>query len=49
MCFSATASFAASGALGLVGAASLAKTKSKKEVPFAAVPLIFAVQQFYNV
>jgi hypothetical protein len=46
MCFSATASFTASAVLGLVGTATIIKTKNKKAWPLAAVSLIFALQQF---
>jgi hypothetical protein len=46
MCFSPTASFIASGVLGTTGVATLKKTKSKSEIPFASIPLLFAVQQF---
>lgn len=46
MCFSATASFTASAALGLVGTAALVKTKNKKAWPLMAIPLLFAIQQF---
>jgi len=45
MCFSATASFVAGGALSTVGAITLKKTKSKREIPFAAIPLLFGIQQ----
>lgn len=45
MCFSATASFIAGGALAAVGSASLAQAKTKKEIPFASIPLWFALQQ----
>lgn len=45
MCFSAAGSFALSGALGGVGAASLALNRSARLRLFAAIPLIFAVQQ----
>lgn len=45
MCFSATASFIAGGALSATGAVTLSKAKSKKEIPFAAIPLLFGVQQ----
>jgi hypothetical protein len=44
MCFSATASFAASGGLVFAGAASL-HVAEKPQRALAAVPLIFAVQQ----
>lgn len=46
MCFSATASFTASAALAAIGTATVAKAKTKKELPLAAMPLIFALQQF---
>lgn len=45
MCFSATASFAAGGSLSAVGVATLRKTRAPAEVPFAAVPLFFGIQQ----
>lgn len=44
MCFSASASFAASGGLAIIGGASLAIAPKKQRV-LALVPLIFAVQQ----
>lgn len=45
MCFSANASFAASGVLALVGAASLRETKTARGRMYAAIPFIFAIQQ----
>jgi uncharacterized protein DUF6629 len=45
MCFSATASFIAGGALSTVGVATVKKAKKKSELPFAAIPLLFAIQQ----
>jgi len=45
MCFSATGSFAISGILTAVGAASVARNGSKAHRMFAAIPLIFAAQQ----
>lgn len=45
MCFSATASFSLSAAAGVVGVAALKQTTSKNEVPLAAIPLIFGIQQ----
>jgi len=45
MCFSATGSFAISGILTAVGAASLARNSSKPHRMVAAIPLIFAAQQ----
>jgi hypothetical protein len=46
MCFSPTASFIASGVLGATGIATLKKTEAKSEIPFASIPLLFAIQQF---
>lgn len=46
MCFSATASFVASGAIGTVSVVTLKKKKLKSEIPFASIPLLFAIQQF---
>lgn len=46
MCFSATASFGISAALGVAGVISLKKVSSKHQIPFASIPFIFAVQQF---
>ena len=45
MCFSAPASFVAGGALTGVGIATLKKAKSKQELPFASIPLLFGLQQ----
>ena len=45
MCFSATASFIAGTTLSAVGVATLRKTRSMKEVAFAAIPLLFGLQQ----
>ena len=45
MCFCASASFAASAGLAVVGAASI-KLSKRGERLFAIVPLLFAVQQF---
>jgi len=46
MCFSASASFSAGIILSGIGVASLKKVKQPSEIPFASIPLIFAVQQF---
>ena len=46
MCFSAGASFGASVILGTIGVVTVKKTTDRTQVPFAAIPLIFAVQQF---
>lgn len=45
MCFSAGASFGASAVLGAIGAVSITKAKTRDQIPFAAIPLLFAVQQ----
>jgi len=45
MCFSPTASFAAAAALGAVGAATVKRAASAADKPFAAIPLLFAIQQ----
>ena len=45
MCFSATASFIAGTTLTVVGVAALKRTEAKTELPFAAIPLLFGIQQ----
>lgn len=45
MCFSATASFVAGAALSATGAVTIKKTRNKRDIPFAAIPLLFGVQQ----
>lgn len=45
MCFSASASFAAGTTLSVIGVATLKNVKSKSELPFALMPLLFGVQQ----
>ncbi|MBI3677008.1 MAG: hypothetical protein HY243_10395 [Proteobacteria bacterium] len=45
MCFSATASFVAAGALGAGGVVTLLQVKTKQEVPLASIPLLFGIQQ----
>ena len=45
MCFSATASFSAGTILLGLGALTLKSARSPRELPFAAIPLLFAVQQ----
>jgi hypothetical protein len=47
MCFSAPASFIASGGLAMLGGASLVVAK-KEDKFLALVPLLFAVQQFFE-
>ena len=45
MCFSATASFGAGLVLSAIGVASISKAKKPEHILFAAIPLIFAIQQ----
>ncbi len=46
MCFSAAANFVGSTALAAVGVVTLTKVKHRRELLFAALPLLFAVHQF---
>jgi hypothetical protein len=46
MCFSASASFGAGTLLTVIGIVSVKKVKNPNHYFFAAIPLIFAVQQF---
>jgi hypothetical protein len=48
MCFSATASFIAGSALSATGAVTLHKTETKREIPFASIPLLFGIQQIFE-
>lgn len=45
MCFSATASFTAGAVLGTIGTVSLSKVKKAGQIPFASIPMVFAIQQ----
>jgi hypothetical protein len=45
MCFSAEASFAGSAVISAIGVATLAKVKKRTQILFAAIPLIFGIQQ----
>lgn len=45
MCFSASASFIAGASLLAVGGFTMKKAQRKAELPFAAIPLLFGVQQ----
>src|SRR5215475_6704785 len=45
MCFSASASFVAAGATGVAGIFALSRVNEAREVPLAATPLFFALQQ----
>jgi hypothetical protein len=46
MCFSAAASFGASALLACAGIVTLRTATTPAQTPFAAIPLLFAVQQF---
>jgi hypothetical protein len=46
VCFSATVNFAGSAVLGAAGVTTLAKVKHRRELLFAAMPILFAVHQF---
>jgi len=45
MCFSATASFIVGGSLSALGVVTLKRAANKCELPFAAIPLLFGIQQ----
>lgn len=45
MCFSPTASFIAGGALSAAGVYTLKRAKKDAQIPFAAIPLFFGIQQ----
>ena len=45
MCFSATASFSAGAMLLVLGTLTLKSARRPRELPFAAIPLLFAIQQ----
>lgn len=45
MCFSATASFTAGALLFGIGVLTLKSARQPRELPFAAIPLLFAIQQ----
>lgn len=46
MCFSATVNFSGSAVLGAAGVATLTKVKHRRELLFAALPMLFAIHQF---
>jgi hypothetical protein len=46
VCFSATANFAGSSVLGAIGVVTLTKVKHRRELLFAALPVLFAIHQF---
>ena len=45
MCFSANASFGAGIVLTVIGIAAIRKTQHPSQIPFACIPLLFALQQ----
>jgi len=45
MCFSATASFTVGGGLLVLGVLTIRQAKERKELAFAAIPLLFGMQQ----
>ncbi len=45
MCFSASASFIIGGSLTVFGVVTMKRASSRAELPFAAMPLLFGVQQ----
>jgi hypothetical protein len=45
MCFSASASFLASGVLSVAGVVAYAQTRSRRQLLFASIPFLFAIQQ----
>lgn len=45
MCFSAQASFTGGAVITAIGAATLAKAEKPAQIPFAAIPVIFGIQQ----
>jgi hypothetical protein len=46
MCFSASASLIAGVLLSAIGVATIKKTRRREEIPLAAIPLLFGIQQF---
>jgi hypothetical protein len=46
MCFSATVNFAGSAVLATAGVVTLTRVKHRRELLFAAMPLLFAIHQF---
>lgn len=45
MCFSASASFTAGTSLSAIGVATLRNAQTRSERPFAAIPVLFGIQQ----
>jgi hypothetical protein len=45
MCFSATASFVTAGTTAIIGVVALTRANGPRELPLAATPILFALQQ----
>jgi hypothetical protein len=45
MCFSATASFTAAAVTGAIGTVCVSQVRDRRDLPLAAMPLLFAAQQ----
>ncbi len=45
MCFSATASFTAGVPLLIIGVMTIQRARNRQELPYAAIPMLFAIQQ----
>jgi hypothetical protein len=45
MCFSPEASFLSAGLLSAIGAIAIKRTRERRELPMAAIPLLFGLQQ----
>jgi len=48
MCFSASASFGAAALIGTAGVVAYKKANTPSTRPFAAIPILFAIQQFFE-
>jgi hypothetical protein len=46
VCFSAEADFASAAVIGAIGVATLTKVRQPREIPLAAMPILFAAHQF---
>ncbi len=48
MCFSAGASFTAGAVLTVIGVVSIRESHERQQIPFASIPLLFAIQQIFE-
>jgi hypothetical protein len=48
MCFSAGASFTAGAVLSVIGVVSIRECHERQQIPFASIPLLFAIQQIFE-